>query len=82
MQAGVKIVFDKYDWRVLDIHSNKDLIITEYFVEQRAYHDAYKDITWADCTLRRYLNGEFYDKFSETDKSRIIPVINKTNQFY
>lgn len=32
----------------------------------------------------KYLNGEFYDKFSITDKSRIIPVINKNpdNQWY
>lgn len=35
------------------------------------------EITWADCELRKYLNGEFYDKFSEINKSRIIPVTNK-----
>ncbi len=84
MQVGDKIVFDKYEWRVLDIHNNTALIITEYIIEQRAYHDAYKDITWADCSLRKYLNGEFYDKFTATVKSRIIPVINKNpdNQWY
>ncbi len=84
MQVGDKIVFDKYEWRVLDIQNNTALIITEYIIEQRAYHDAYKDITWADCSLRKYLNGEFYDKFTEADKSRIIPVINKNpdNQWY
>jgi len=60
------------------------LIITENIIEQRSYHNAYKDITWADCSLRKYLNGEFYDQFSETDKSRIIQVINKNadNQWY
>lgn len=73
-----------YNWRVLDIQNNTALIITEDIIEQRPYHDAYKDITWADCALRKYLNGEFYDKFNETDKSRIIPVINKNldNQWY
>lgn len=73
-----------YKWRVLDIQNNAALVITEEIIEQRPYHDAYKDITWADCALRKYLNGEFYDKFSETDKSRIIPVINKNldNQWY
>lgn len=76
--------FGGYNWRVLDIQNNRALIITEDIIEQRAYHDAYKDITWADCALRKYLNGEFYDKFSATDKSRIIPVINKNpdNQWY
>jgi hypothetical protein len=76
--------FGSYNWRVLDIQNNRALIITEDIIEQRPYHDAYKDITWADCGLRKYLNGEFYDKFNETDKSRIIPVINKNldNQWY
>lgn len=73
-----------YNWRVLDIQKDTALIITEEIIEQRPYHDVYKDITWADCALRKYLNGEFYDKFNSVDKSRIIPVINKNldNQWY
>ncbi len=84
MQVGDKISFGSYDWRVLDIKDNTALIITEYIIEQRAYHDAYKDITWADCSLRKYLNGEFYDKFTATDKSKINPVLNNNpdNQWY
>lgn len=76
--------FGGYNWRVLDIQDNVALLITEDIIEQRAYHDAYKEITWAECSLRKYLNGEFYDKFSEADKSRIMPVLNKNldNQWY
>ena len=61
MQAGDKILFGSYEWRVLDIQNNTALIITEYIIDQRSYHDAYNDITWADCALRKYLNGEFYE---------------------
>lgn len=84
MQIGDKIAFGRYQWRVLDIQDNTALLVTEYIIEQRAYHDAYKDITWADCSLRKYLNGEFYDKFDVTDKARIITVLNKNsdNQWY
>jgi len=84
MQVGNKIIFDKYNWKVLDIQNNMALIITEDIIEQRAYHDNYIDITWADCSLRKYLNGEFYNKFTEADKTRIIPVLNKNldNQWY
>lgn len=76
--------FGGYNWRVLDLHNHTALIITEDIIEQRAYHDAYTDITWTDCALRKYLNGEFYDKFNATDQSRIIPVLNKNpdNQWY
>lgn len=77
MQVGEKIVYGNDEWRVLDIKNNTALIISEYIIEQRAYHDAYIDITWADCSLRKYLNDEFYDRFSEADKARIIQVINK-----
>lgn len=84
MQVGDKIEFGSYEWRVLDIQNNTALIITEYIIEQGRYHDAYKDITWADCSLRKYLNGEFYDKFTTADKSRIVPVTNKNpdNHWY
>ena len=84
MQTGDKISFGSYEWRVLEVKNNTALIITEYIIEQRAYHNAYKDITWADCSLRKYLNGEFYDRFTVADKSRIIPVLNKNsdNQWY
>ena len=76
--------FGKYEWRVLDRQNDKTLIITKKIIEQSPYHNSYRAITWADCSLREYLNGEFYDKFSPADRSRIIPVINKNtdNQWY
>ncbi len=84
MQVGDKIVFGSYSWKVLDIEKDRALIISEYIIEQRPYHDAYVGITWADCSLRKYLNGEFYDGFNEAEKSRICPVINKNydNEWY
>ena len=66
---GEVISFGGYNWRILDIKNNAALIITEYIIEQRAYHDVYKDITWAGCSLRKYLNGEFYDTDSKEKTS-------------
>ncbi|MBE6052988.1 MAG: hypothetical protein E7212_03590 [Clostridium sartagoforme] len=84
MQIGDKISFGNYSWIVLDIQNDKALIITEYIIEQRSYHDAYVETTWADCALRKYLNGEFYDTFDERDQLRICLTINKNsdNQWY
>ena len=56
MQIGNKIFFGNYPWIVLDVKMDRALIITEYIIEQRSYHDAYVDTTWADCALRKYLN--------------------------
>ncbi len=84
IKMDTSLSFGGYIWRVLDIQNNAALIITEDIIEQRPYHDAYKEITWADCALRKYLNGEFYDAFSEAEQARIIPVINKNadNHWY
>jgi hypothetical protein len=83
-KIGSIILFGDYNWSILDIKNDMILIITENIIEQRPYHDVYKDITWADCSLRKYLNGKFYDKFNADDRSKIIPVINKNpdNQWY
>lgn len=84
MEIGDIIKFGDYHWQVLDVQKDRALIITECIIEQRPYHEAYSDITWADCSLRKYLNGEFYEKFNAADQSRIISVINKNpdNQWY
>ncbi|HCC36656.1 MAG TPA: hypothetical protein DEQ14_03030 [Treponema sp.] len=78
MQIADNISFGAYNWRVLATQDNTALIITEKIIEQRSYHNKYVDITWADCSLREYLNTEFYDGFSEAEKSKIIPALNKT----
>ena len=84
MQTGDKIIFGEYEWRTLDIQNNAALIITENIIEWLPYHDKYIDVTWSGCALRKYLNGEFYDRFSETDRAKIIPVTNKNpdNEWY
>ncbi|NNJ29907.1 DUF6273 domain-containing protein [Lacrimispora defluvii] len=84
MQTGDKISFGNYQWRVLELREDRALIITEYIIERRPYHNVYKDTTWADCAIRAYLNGEFYDRFSADEQSRMIPVLNKNpdNEWY
>ena len=77
MKVGDNILLDRCEFRVLDIQNNSALIITEDIVEQRAYHNNFCDITWAECDLRKYLNGDFYRKFSADAKSKIIQVTNK-----
>lgn len=77
MQVGEKMIFDRYKWHILDIQNDRALIITEDVIELRPYHNKYKETTWHDCEMRNYLNGEFYDRFDENSKSRILHVTNK-----
>lgn len=78
-EVGSIIDFGGYSWRVLEVTSDKMLIITEEIIMQQSYNDFKGDVTWADCSLRRYLNDVFYHQFSEKDQSRIIQVLVKNN---
>lgn len=65
------IPFGGYTWRVLDVQDDKALLITEDSIEQHRYHDKGGNVTWETCTLREYLNGAFYESFSEVDRKEI-----------
>jgi len=79
MKAGDIIQFGNYGWRVLEVRNDAALIITEEVVEKRVYHTSPVDITWAECDMRKYLNGEFYGRFKDEEKSRILMVKNETS---
>ena len=78
------IAFCNYKWRVLEAHTDKVLIITETIVEQRPYNTERTDVTWETCSLRKYLNGEFLQKFTKGEQGRIIKtqIVNRDNQWY
>ncbi|MCL2018789.1 MAG: DUF5050 domain-containing protein [Oscillospiraceae bacterium] len=81
---GDVIPFGGYDWRVLDVQDGRTLVISEYVLEARPYHEPGGDITWEDSTIRAYLNGEFLSSFSQADQARIIEttLINNNNPTY
>jgi tetratricopeptide (TPR) repeat protein len=83
--AGQQLVeFGDYQWSVLSVEGDKALLITEKIVDVQAYNDEYIAITWEECTLRKYLNTEFYDTFSASDKNQILTthVMNNDNSEY
>lgn len=84
MQIGDKIVFDKYKWRVLDVQNDKALLLCDKVLEIRPYHKDFIDITWEQCTLRQFLNSDFFNLFNLADRSRIVKstVSNAKNPKY
>ncbi|MCL1941163.1 MAG: DUF6273 domain-containing protein [Synergistaceae bacterium] len=73
-----------YDWRVLGVQNDSALLLCVNIIENRPYNKEKKDVTWETCGLRGYLNGEFYDKFSEAEKAKIAEttIQNENNQWY
>ena len=79
------IEFGGIDWRVLDRQEGRVLVISEYILELRAYHIVPNvGITWADSSIRQYLNSEFLNSFTAEERNRIIEtrVINNNNPWF
>ena len=68
------------EWRELyvDKTQNRVLVIARDCVAMMPYHETLEFITWEDCTLRHWLNGEFYNNIlPEEIKLRAIEVENR-----
>lgn len=64
---------DQIEWKVLDVQGNKALLISKYGLDCKAYNDECKAVTWEDCSLRKWLNDDFYNEaFTDEMKNMII----------
>jgi len=84
MQVAPEPIFGVYTWRVLDKQDGKALLLSENVIASMPYHHTKGKVTWEKCSLRDYLNGEFYNSFNDADKARIILTkeLNNKNPWY
>ncbi|MBR6090156.1 MAG: hypothetical protein IKP86_09505, partial [Anaerolineaceae bacterium] len=76
---------DLIEWQVLAIEDGRALVISRYALEPMRYNRQYENTTWETSSLRKWLNGEFYNSaFSADEKSCIseTAVSNPDNQKY
>ena len=71
-KIGETMQFGGCEWRILDIIQDRALLLSDRIIEERRYHDKDGGTSWANCDLRKYLNGTFYNKFRQNEKARII----------
>ena len=61
-------------WRILKREGNKALLFSTYGLDAKRYNERYEGVTWETCSLRRWLNEDFYrTAFTDEEKSRILP---------
>lgn len=74
------------EWLVLDFSDKKALIISRYGLDARPYHyDEYEKVTWENCDLRKWLNGEFLKNAftaAEQKKIAVTKLANDNNAEY
>jgi hypothetical protein len=82
--VGDIITFGSYEWLVLDVKDGNALLLAKAIIEGRKYGEPMDNVAWANCKIRAYLNGEFYSRFSTTDRERIqlTSLSNNSNPWY
>ncbi|MBQ8707420.1 MAG: serine/threonine protein kinase [Succinivibrionaceae bacterium] len=60
------------EWIVLDVRGDKALLVSRYGIDAKPYHKDYTNITWADCSLRKWLNQEFLQDAFTVDEQKMI----------
>jgi hypothetical protein len=66
-------------WIVLNRRDDGNLLlISKYALDTKPYNAEDVDVTWETCTLRKWLNGVFYNAaFSAQEQANIVPVTLK-----
>ena len=63
---------DPVEWQVLGVENGRALLISRYILAAKPYNEEKTDSTWENCSLRAWLNQEFYnDVFSAEEKMQI-----------
>ncbi|MCR4892296.1 MAG: DUF6273 domain-containing protein [Lachnospiraceae bacterium] len=73
------------EWIVLTREGDKALVTSKYVLDCHKFNSEQTDVTWEDCSLRYWLNGEFASTaFSAEERARIQTrtVVNDDNTEY
>lgn len=73
------------EWIVLKNKDNKLYVMSKYGLDSKPYHEKEEAVTWEKCSLRKWLNNDFYEAaFSEEEKEMILEteLDNWDNPYY
>ena len=73
---------EKIEWVVLDVEEHRALLLSRYVIDAVPFHEKLKYIPWKHCTLRKWMNREFYKTaFTESERSLIVETKLKNDDF-
>ena len=65
------LTFGSYSWYIIGKSDDGVTLLMQNNLMDKAYNNDWSDCTWETCSLRTYLNGDFYNSFSAEDKAKI-----------
>ena len=73
---------EKIEWIVLDVEEHRALLLSRRVLDTMPFNESQKRVPWKGCTLRKWLNKEFYEKaFSAPERSLIAETQLKNDDF-
>lgn len=60
------------EWLVLKNDGSKALLISKYALDCQQYNTSDRNVTWETCTLRKWLNGAFFNNAFSVDEQKQI----------
>jgi hypothetical protein len=72
------------EWQVLEVRDRQALLLTKDAIDMRAYNEEDEDMTWENCTLRQWLNSDFYNAaFTAAQKNSVVEskIVNEDSKY-
>lgn len=63
------------EWLVLAKENNRLLVISRYALDSKPYNDQDVAVTWETCSLRSWLNKEFFNTAFSSEAQAMIPTV-------
>lgn len=90
LNIGDEVYFGAYQnenlqWKVIDVDGVNALLVCNNVIEQKPYDEKEEYNTWNQCSLRDWLNNEFYETtFDNNEQNAIIEtqLVNTKNSDY
>lgn len=68
------LVKSPIEWTILEKEKDRILMISKYALDAKPYNTTAANVTWEDCSLRKWLNGTFFESAFSQDEQGLIEV--------
>ena len=64
------------EWMILDERDGAYLLLSREVLDSKTYHNRSAYVSWEECDLREWLNGEFYySAFTDEERQKIVETL-------
>jgi len=67
------------EWIVFEKTGKQMLLVSKYVLDAMPYNEEWKEVTWADCSLRGWLNSDFLETAFTSAEQKLIKTVTLKN---